>query len=155
MPRCYLLAVSHSSSLDKGTNVLSLFHLVEGLTLHDSAMPPQGAIDVQLHVYWQCEPEEVGTTLEFRVVRRMADGLSEPGPSIVLPLTHRRFRFRTQGLRPPSRAGDLELRVQWRRQGEDDDAWREDPAWWPLDITHLPPAEESAQVADPTPGTSS
>jgi hypothetical protein len=156
MPRCYFLALSHSSALDKGSNNLSVFHLIEQFkveappettALSDASDAGAGdserVIMAEVHVYWQAEPAEIGSSIEFRVVRRAEGKPDEAGQAFPLQLTHRRFRFRTVGFVLPSMEGAWELRVEWRRAGET--VWQRDPAWWPLDLElNSPEASEKA-----------
>lgn len=142
MPRCYLIALCVGSSLDLSTRNLTLFNMFEGLQLPEAEFGEGGAtLPVEVHSYWQFEPEEIGVRHEFRYVSRREDVVRESGP-IELPAENRRFRMRTRGLSIPS-YGYREFSVEWRRyDGETPRAWVREPVFWPLDV-NPPPSQES------------
>ncbi|MBX3183155.1 MAG: hypothetical protein KIT72_04705 [Polyangiaceae bacterium] len=141
MPRCYFLGVCSGSSLDQGSNNVSLFNLIEQLNLPPGATPPPGGlIPVELHAYWALTPEERGLVFETRFVLVALDSGLEL-PTEVSRHTYRTPRFRTRmlGLPHPPVVGEYALRVDVRPG--DTDAWRRDPAAWPVYVTELQPRE--------------
>lgn len=62
MPSTYLIAVCEGSSLDSQSNNWTLYSLIEEVQLKPAAVN-EGApiiLPLQLHVYWQFSPAELG-----------------------------------------------------------------------------------------------
>ncbi|HQU07870.1 MAG: hypothetical protein B7X04_02255 [Parcubacteria group bacterium 21-54-25] len=90
-----------SSAIDKDNNTLSLFDILEELTLQVSgSMPERTVIPVNHHLLSLWEREETGTplTLKFKVVLRDPIGniLHENQAEVVMQAPHKRARFRAQ-----------------------------------------------------------
>ena len=67
MAHCYLLCVTTGSSIDRQSNNVSLFTLVEQINLPpDSQPPPRGLIPVEIHAYFQLPEAQVNRDLELR-----------------------------------------------------------------------------------------
>ena len=93
--------VSLSSAIDKDNNTLSLFDILEELTLQVSGnIPEQTVIPVNHHLMCLWEREETGTpfTLIFNVLLRDPLGkvLHENKAEVVMESQHKRARFRAQ-----------------------------------------------------------
>jgi hypothetical protein len=139
--RCYLLAVCSSSSLERDTNNMSLFHLTEEV----QAPPFDGGQNValQVHAYFEAEENEVGRTFEMRALWLAADGAVtySPNPNAPVTMEARRMRVRTQNLAMPPAFGAYKLQLEWRRDATD--TWTREPAAWPFTVTRvatIPPA---------------
>jgi len=131
MPRCYLLTLVSSSSLDQQSNNVSLFNMVEQLNLPRGAEPPPGALlPVEIHAYFQLEPGELHQRFEMRFVLLASSGLE----TVTDPYPHKsqtlRFRTRTMGMPVPPVADSYQLRVDVRPVGTEQ--WTRDPLAWPL-----------------------
>ena len=60
MPKCYLLAVTNGSSLDRYTNNVTLFSLIEQLNFPKQQPPPPGAVlPLEIHAYFELQPHEL------------------------------------------------------------------------------------------------
>ena len=80
MPRCYLLAVCRSSSIDQVSNNLSLFTMIEQLEAARESIPsealsslapevrPSVVFDTELHICWLFTEEELGRPFVIRYV---------------------------------------------------------------------------------------
>jgi len=93
--------VSLSSAIDRDNNTLSLFDILEELTLQVTGTVPENTmIPVNHHIMSMWERPETGTplTLKFKVVLRDPSGkvLHENEAEISLQSEHRRARFRAQ-----------------------------------------------------------
>lgn len=132
MPKCYLLTVAAGSSLDQQSNNVTLFNLVEQINVPPGATPRPGArIPLEIHAYLQAEATELGQEFELRFsLVNLATGLE----TLTDPATHRiptiRLRTRALGLPFPPVLGHYDLRVDFRRPGNDD--WVRDSHRWPL-----------------------
>ena len=139
MPHCYLLTVCTGSSVDQQSNNATLFNLVEQLNVPPNAPPPPNhLVPLEIHAYWQFDGAEKGKEFEMRIVMRSkTSGLETPGE----PIPHRalatRLRTRLQGLPFPPVAGEYELCIDWRFEG--DGAWHRETLRWPINISHEPP----------------
>ncbi|MEP7050190.1 MAG: hypothetical protein ABJB12_07555 [Pseudomonadota bacterium] len=131
MPRCYLLTLASSSSVDQQSNNVSLFNVVEQVNLPRGVEPPPGALlPMEIHAYFQLEPGELNQRMEVRFALVADTGLetltdSHPHKSATL-----RYRTRTMGVPVPPVPGNYQVRVDYRPAGADD--WTRDPAAWPL-----------------------
>jgi hypothetical protein len=144
MAHCYLLAIAGSSSLDKTTNIWSLFSLTERVQLLPSA-PPIGSdfgLPLELHAYWHFDPTELGTTFEWRYVVT-AGSQERPSSAFELATEKPRHRHRLRGF-PVWIEGDTMITAEWRI---DNGPWQRAAVAWPLTIERqqaVPP--ESQQV---------
>jgi hypothetical protein len=138
MPKCYLLAVASGSSLDRYSNNVTLFNLVEQLNFPKDRPPPPGAVlPLEIHAYFQLEEHEVNQRFEVRFALVAPTGLETVTDGFSHRSTTPRYRSRTVGLPAPPVSGNYELRVDTRAVGTD--AWRRDQLSWPLWITETEP----------------
>lgn len=137
MPRCYFLGVCSGSSLDQGSNNVSLFNLIEQLNLPPGAKPPQsGVIPVELHAYWTLEPEEIGHSFQTRfVMLSLESGLELPTDVTQHQSQTPRFRTRVLGLPHPPVIGQYSLKVDWRT--DDSGGWVREHAIWPVNVVEF------------------
>lgn len=138
MPKCYLLAVTSGSSLDRYSNNVTLFNMVEQLNFPKDQLPPAGAVlPLEIHAYFQLEPSEVNQRFEARFALVAPSGLE----TMTDPFAHKsplaRFRTRTVGLPLPPVAGTYDLRVDTRQVGSE--AWHRDSLVWPLVVAETEP----------------
>jgi hypothetical protein len=143
MPGCYFLTLCSGSAIDQQSNNVTLFNLVEQLNVPPGAPPPpQGVLPLEVHAYFHIAPEELGRAFEIRLV--LVAAMGSPGLETPTdPFPHRavtpRYRTRTFGLPFPPVAGQYDLRVDWRYEGEE--AFRREDAVWPVTVveTTAPP----------------
>lgn len=131
MAECYLIAVSVGSSLDRDTNNWSLFGLTEQIRLpEDTPLLADGdaILPLEVHIYWQFAPKEVGQTLEFRLIVSGSTGEKQSRVFSVAS-DHRRHRSRIAGF-PLFAEGDIRIGVESRFAGSNE--WVKSPAFWPL-----------------------
>jgi hypothetical protein len=138
MPKCYLLAVSGGSSLDRYSNNVTLFNLVEQLNFPKEQPPAPGTVlPLEVHAYFELAPEETNRRFEMRFSLVAATGLE----TVTDPFAHRpttpRYRTRTMGLPLPPVIGSYELCVDTRAEGTEH--WQRDRLRWPLLITEVEP----------------
>lgn len=133
MPRCYLCALSWNSSIDRDTNNMSIFHLIEHTQLRTSDVP--GFLPFQVHHYWEFEESERGQDYQFRtvVIRPSKDRWeSEPYDS---RSRAPRNRLRATGIRVLG-AGIHLVTAESRATGTED--WSPAGLAWPLQVDLLP-----------------
>lgn len=133
MPKCYLLTLVGGSSLDRYTNNVTLFNLVEQLNFAKERKPPPGAvIPLEIHAYFQLDTEDLNQRFEVRYSLVGPSGLE----TVTDTFTHRsstlRFRTRMVGLPIPPVEGDYQLRVDTRR--DESEPWQRQSATWPVII---------------------
>jgi hypothetical protein len=133
MPKCYLLALVGGSSLDRYSNNVTLFNLVEQLNFPNDRRPPPGAvIPLEVHAYFQLDGLELNQRFEMRFSLVAPTGLE----TVTDTFSHRsstpRFRTRTVGLPVPPVTGTYELRVDTRR--DDSEPWHRQTASWPVTV---------------------
>ncbi len=131
MPRCYLLTLASSSSVDQQSNNVSLFNVVEQINLPRGVEPPPGALlPMEIHAYFQLEPGELNQRLELRFALVASTGLE----ALTDPYQHKsstlRYRTRTMGMPVPPIEGNYQLRVDSRPAGSEH--WARDALAWPL-----------------------
>lgn len=138
MPKCYLLAVTSGSSLDRYSNNVTLFSLVEQLNFAKDHLPPPGAVvPLEVHAYFQLELQELNQRFEVRFSLVAPSGLETVTDVFAhKPLTTR-YRTRTVGLPVPPIAGNYELCVETRPAGSE--TWRRDALTWPLNVAEAEP----------------
>jgi hypothetical protein len=128
-----MLCVCAGSSVDQHSNNVSLFNLIEQVSIAPLALfpPPGTLIPIEAHAYWQLRQDELQRELAVRYV--MVDcstGLETPSE----PLKHRtltlRMRSRIVGLPLPPVPGNYELCVDAR--SSDAEAWQRQAPRWPL-----------------------
>ena len=131
MPRCYLLTLASSSSVDQQSNNVSLFNVVEQVNLPRGVEPPPGALlPMEIHAYFQLDQSELNQRLEVRfalVADTGLEALTEAYPHKSATL---RYRTRTMGLPVPPVPGNYQVRVDYRVVGNEQ--WQRDAAAWPL-----------------------
>jgi hypothetical protein len=138
MPKCYLLAVTNGSSLDRYTNNVTLFSLIEQLNFPKQQPPPPGAVlPLEIHAYFELLPHELNQRFEVRFTLVAATGLE----TVTDAFSHRsatpRYRTRTVGLPMPPVFGNYELCVDTRPI--DTEAWHRDRLSWPLVMAEVEP----------------
>ena len=134
MPRCYLLTLASSSSLDQQSNNVSLFNMVEQLNLPRGVEPPPGALlPVEIHAYFQLEPRELNQRFEMRFVLVASSGLETSSDTYPHKSATLRYRTRTMGMPVPPIADSYQLCIDLREVGSDH--WLRDPIGWPLLVT--------------------
>ena len=131
MPRCYLLTLASSSSVDQQSNNVSLFNVVEQINLPRGAEPPPGALlPMEIHAYFQLEHAELNQRLEMRFALVASSGLEALTDAYPHKSSTLRYRTRTMGLPVPPIEGSYQVRVDWRSAGSE--LWSRDPLSWPL-----------------------
>lgn len=131
MPRCYLLTLASSSSLDQQSNNVSLFNVVEQVNLPRGVEPPPGALlPVEIHAYFQLDPSELNQRFELRFTLVASTGLETITDAYPHKSSTPRYRTRTMGMPVPPIADSYQLRIETRPVGSED--WARDPMTWPL-----------------------
>lgn len=139
MVHCYLLCVSSGSAIDRQSNNVSLFNLVEQINLPPrSAPPPRGVIPLEVHAYFLLGMADLNHELELRFVLCAETGLETPSEVFRHRVTAPRFRVRTFGLPYPPVVGQYQLQVDLRIAGEEA-AWQRQAAAWPIALQELEP----------------
>jgi hypothetical protein len=138
MPKCYLLSIVGGSSLDRYSNNVTLFNLVEQLNFPKEQPPPLGSIlPLEIHAYFDLSAHEVSQRFEMRFSLVAATGLE----TLTDAFSHRsatpRYRTRTVGLPMPPVFGNYEVRVDTRISGTE--AWQRAALAWPLLIAETEP----------------
>lgn len=130
MPRCYLLLLSASSSLDQHTNNVSLFQLVEQVHFPAGAKLHSGrGIPLEIHAYFHVAEEEQGKPIDVRYCLRASSGLETFSDVITHRSTTPRYRTRSIGVPFPPALGHYVLCIDYR-VGEG--PWSRDPLEWPI-----------------------
>lgn len=138
MPKCYLLAVTGGSSLDRYSNNVTLFNLVEQLNFPKDRLPPPGAVlPLEVHAYFQLDLHEVNQRFDVRFSLVAPTGLETVTDAFEHKSSTTRFRTRTMGLPVPPVAGTYDLCVDTRHAGTD--PWRRDRLIWPLIVAETEP----------------
>lgn len=140
MIRCYLLAVCQASSIDRDSNCLTLFQMIEQMQFM-GPWPP--VLSIEVHTYWKGVAEDVGQEMECRVIRVAEDGREESGPTNPFAMSAVRVRNRHFAFTMPTRPGSHELRVEWRARGSED--WVRESAFWPFVVESLSETPASQQ----------
>lgn len=128
---CYLVAVARLSTIDRATNTISVFHLVEQVQV--SEVPAE--LPLEVHTYWAFEPADLNVEHEFRIVFIGPDGVESLSETLPLTSSVARFRMIGQGVRAPA-FGACAVTVVWRRGGGAD--WTRAPIRWPLIVQREP-----------------
>lgn len=150
MLRCYFLALSMGSSLDRDTNNCSIFNLVEQLTIPAALLGTVAPIEVQ--AYFGVSDDARHASFDMRLIRVAPDGSEDAGEAIPIECKEGpRLRVRIFALRLPRAFGSHELRVEWAPRGTTE--WHAEDARWPL---HVVDADLAASSRTPsTPAVSS
>lgn len=131
MPRCYLLTLASSSSLDQQSNNVSLFNVVEQLNIPRGVEPPPGAlVPVEIHAYFQLEPSELNQRFEMRFVLVASSGLETSTDAYPHKSATLRYRTRTMGMPVPPIADSYQVCIDSRPVGSEH--WQRDAMSWPL-----------------------
>ena len=92
MPKCYLLAVTNGSSLDRYSNNVTLFNLIEQLNFPKQQPPPPGAVlPLEIHAYFSLAPHELNHRFEVRFTLVAATGLETVTDAFSIPLAWRGY----------------------------------------------------------------
>lgn len=130
VPRCYFLTVCVGSSVDQHTHNVSLFNVIEQITVPpDAPPPPHGVIPVEVHAYWRAA-EENEEAFEVRLVMVAETGLETVSPVQKHTQLRGRLRTRTLGLPFPPVMGRYTLCVDWRREPHHE--WQREDIHWPI-----------------------
>lgn len=143
LAHCYLLCVSSGSAVDRQSNNVSLFNLVEQINVPPGASPPpRGLIPVEIHAYFQLDSGQVHRELELRFALLAESGLETLSDIFRHRVTAPRFRVRTLGLPYPPVIGQYSLQVDLRvSEGatSSDAPWQRQSASWPIALHEIEP----------------
>jgi hypothetical protein len=137
--------VTTGSSIDRQSNNVSLFTLVEQINLPpNSPPPPRGLIPVEIHAYFQLPEAQVNRDFELRFALRAESGLETLSDVFRHRITASRFRVRTFGLPYPPVLGQytLQVDVRWIGNGQglrEELHWQRQAAAWPIGLYQLDP----------------
>ncbi|MEO8181052.1 MAG: hypothetical protein ABI895_19625 [Deltaproteobacteria bacterium] len=143
MAQCYLLCVTTGSSIDRQSNNVSLFNLVEQINLPPNAPPPpRGLIPLEVHAYFQLSEAHVNRDFELRFALRAQSGLETLSDVFRHRISAPRFRVRTLGLPYPPVFGQYSLQVDVRMLGEgqsprESQPWQRQSAAWPIALHQM------------------
>ncbi len=139
MAHCYLLCVSSGSAIDRQSNNVSLFSLVEQINVPPHAPPPpRGYLPVEVHAYFQLSHGQVHRDFEMRFALCAETGLETLSEVFRHRVTAARFRVRTVGLPYPPVFGQYQLQVDFRIAGEQNH-WERQAASWPIALHEIEP----------------
>ena len=137
MAHCYLLCVSSGSAIDRQSNNVSLFSLVEQINVPPRAVPPpRGLIPVEVHAYFQLAMAQLNREFEMRFALCAETGLETLSEVFRHRVTAARFRVRTLGLPYPPVIGQYSLQVDFRMVGEES-RWQRQSAAWPIALHEI------------------
>ena len=112
LAHCYLLCVSSGSAIDRHSNNVSLFSLVEQINVPPRApAPPRGVIPLEVHAYFQLGMVHLNREFEMRFALCAETGLETLSEVFRHKVTAPRFRVRTFGLPYPPVMGQYSLQV--------------------------------------------
>jgi hypothetical protein len=126
-----MIALAAGSSVDQQSNNVTLFNLVEQVSIPPGVDPPPGSkVPLEMHAYLRLDGSELGREFEMRFALVGPAGLE----TFTDPKTHRaaaaRIRTRALGVPFPALLGHYELRVDFRVPGEEE--WSRDASSWPI-----------------------
>ncbi|MDX2053468.1 MAG: hypothetical protein SFV15_13805 [Polyangiaceae bacterium] len=133
MPRCYFLTLCGGSSLDQQSNNVTLFNLVEQVSLAPGPCPVGALLPLEIHAYFQFAPSELKQTIQLRYSVVAQSGLETTTDVFDHRALTPHYRTRTAGLPLPPVTGSYELRVDWRQAGTE--GWTRESITWPLTIS--------------------
>ena len=144
MAHCYLLCVTTGSAIDRQSNNVSLFSLVEQINFPPGAAPPaRGLIPVEIHAYFQLPESQLNRDFELRFALRGESGLETLSDVFRHRVTAQRFRVRTVGLPYPPVLGQYSLQVDLRLLGDgqlrETSSWQRQAAAWPIALYQVEP----------------
>jgi hypothetical protein len=136
--------VTTGSSIDRQSNNVSLFTLVEQINLPpNSPPPPSGLIPVEIHAYFQLPEVQVNREFELRFALCADSGLETLSDVFRHRISAPRFRVRTLGLPYPPVLGQYTLQVDVRWVGgqglREEQSWQRQAAAWPIGLYQLDP----------------
>ena len=142
MAHCYLLCVTTGSSIDRQSNNVSLFSLVEQINLPPQAgVPPRGLLPLEIHAYFQLPDTHLNRDFELRFALCAESGLETLSDVFRHRVTAPRFRVSTLGVPYPPVLGQYTLQVDVRLVGElpgtGEPRWQRQAAAWPLALHQL------------------
>jgi hypothetical protein len=139
LAHCYLLCISSGSAIDRQSNNVSLFNLVEQINVPArQSPPPRSLIPVEVHAYFLLGTAALNREFEMRFVLCAETGLETLSEVFRHRATASRFRVRTLGLPYPPVVGQYNLQVDFRMSGEDA-RWQRQSASWPIALHELEP----------------
>jgi hypothetical protein len=137
LAHCYLLCVSSGSAIDRQSNNVSLFSLVEQINVPPRALPPpRGLIPVEVHAYFQLAMTQLNREFEMRFALCAETGLETLSEVFRHRVTASRFRVRALGLPYPPVIGQYSLQVDFRMVDEDA-RWQRQSAAWPIALHEI------------------
>jgi hypothetical protein len=129
--------VSSGSAIDRHSNNVSLFSLVEQINVPPRAPPPpRGLIPLEVHAYFQLGMAQVNREFEMRFALCAETGLETLSEVFRHKVTAPRFRVRTLGLPYPPVMGQYTLQVDFRMR-DADARWERQAASWPIALTEI------------------
>lgn len=139
MSFCYLLVVTSGSSVDRQSNNVSLFGLVEQVNVRaGSPRPPGGILPVEVHAYFQLSEDKRDEQFELRLVLASDSGLETIGEPFKNRGGAARFRVRSIGLPYPPVPGNYTVRIEFRTvDALQERAWERQTAAWPLTFREM------------------
>ena len=138
MPKCYLLALASGSSLDRYSNNVTLFSLVEQLNFPKEQPPPPGAVvPLEIHAYFELSEGEVNQRFDIRFALVAETGLETLSDVFSHRSNTPRFRTRTLGLPLPPVPGTYTLTVDTR--AAEGSVWQRAYVTWPVTIAETEP----------------
>jgi hypothetical protein len=137
LAQCYLLCISSGSAIDRHSNNVSLFNLVEQINVPPGAAPPpRGVIPLEVHAYFQLGMAQLNREFEMRFALCAETGLETLSEVFRHKVTAPRFRVRTLGLPYPPVMGQYSLHVDFRMMGHDA-RWERQAASWPIALHEI------------------
>jgi hypothetical protein len=137
LAHCYLLCVSSGSAIDRHSNNVSLFSLVEQINVPPRAPPPpRSLIPLEVHAYFQLGLAQLNREFELRFALCADTGLETLSEVFRHKVTAPRFRVRTLGLPYPPVLGQYSLQVDFRMVGLEA-RWERQGASWPIALTEI------------------
>ena len=132
---CYFIGVCEGSALDRDTNNLSLFGLIEELQVPTEALG--AVVPLQCHFYLATSKDAIGQPIEARVLWKRQDGSESHGANVFsLVPDALRVRNRATALQLPTAFGDYRLFLEWREPGAAE--WARSTCGWPFQVIEQP-----------------
>src|SRR5690606_38444571 len=123
--------------IDRQSNNVSLFSLIEQINVHPrAAPPPRGLIPLEVHAYFQLGASQLNREFEMRFALCAETGLETLSEVFRHRVTAPRFRVRTLGLPYPPVTGQYSLQVDFRMVGQDA-RWERQAASWPISLQEI------------------
>src|SRR5438445_11950941 len=132
MPFPYLLALCRGSSLDQEDNNITLFSLVEMVTVTE-LLPT--ILPLEVHAYYEFPESERGREYELRIVMVSEErGSEQVSDSLMVVSHHPRHRVRIQGV-PVAWPGRRSVFSEIRPRGSELTSWERSAHRWPLEVS--------------------